>query len=368
MSRETLEHLNTNVLVGFTEKRRKAWHYRADFQTPWEVTMPDGSVLSGVGNHYPEAIPLGDVQARLFNWEAVSRRVAVEIPATFETMTHLTDDGSPMVWAVQDERQAMAASDDNAVFGLFKSGYVAHQYREWLLDSVATILDDDLQISSAGLLKGRAVAWVEVSVPENITTPEGVEFRPNLLATTSFDGTVATTFKRCVTNVVCDNTRDMAMSEAGQTFKARHSKYSGMKIGPARDNLAIVHTMADDFMAEVAAMCAVDVSDKDFTKILDELIPVTDDKGVALSKGALTRADTKRERIAAMYRNDNRCAPWNGTAYGVLQTLNTWTQHERPTRGDTQRAERNMIETINGSIGKADAEVMTAISKVLQLA
>ena len=49
---------------------------------------------------------------------------------------------------------------------------------------MANILDDDLSISSAGLLRGGAVAWVEVSVPESITTPEGVVFRPNLLATT----------------------------------------------------------------------------------------------------------------------------------------------------------------------------------------
>ncbi len=74
-----------------------------------------------------------------------------------------------------------------------------HQYETWLLETVANILDDDLSISSAGLLRGGAIAWVEVSVPENITTPEGVEFRPNLLTTTSFDGSIATTFKRTIT-------------------------------------------------------------------------------------------------------------------------------------------------------------------------
>ncbi len=64
-------------------------------------------------------------------------------------------------------------------------GYLRHQYREWLLTTVANVLDDDLAISSAGLLKDGAIAWVEVSIPDSITTPEGVTFRPNLLATTS---------------------------------------------------------------------------------------------------------------------------------------------------------------------------------------
>jgi len=32
MSRETLEHLNTNVLIGSTDQRGHAWDYRAGLQ------------------------------------------------------------------------------------------------------------------------------------------------------------------------------------------------------------------------------------------------------------------------------------------------------------------------------------------------
>ena len=128
-------------------------------------------------------------------------------------MTHLDPLGSPATWVQVDDRQAITRSDTNAVLGVFSSGYAMHQYREWLLNTVANVLDDDLVISSAGLLRGGAIAWVEVSVPETITTPVGFDFRPNLLATTSFDGSIATTFKRTVTATVCDNTRDLALSE-----------------------------------------------------------------------------------------------------------------------------------------------------------
>jgi hypothetical protein len=30
MSKETLQHLNTNTLIGFTGQRGHAWHYRAE--------------------------------------------------------------------------------------------------------------------------------------------------------------------------------------------------------------------------------------------------------------------------------------------------------------------------------------------------
>jgi phage/plasmid-like protein (TIGR03299 family) len=279
-------------------------------------------------------------------------------------MTHLSDDGEPMRWAVQDERQAMVTDDDHTVMGLFKSGYQPHQYKEWLIGNVTTILDDDLAISSAGLIKNRAVAWVEVSMPETLSTPEGFDFRPNLLATTSFDGSVATTYKRTITATVCDNTYDMAMSEKGQTFKARHSKYSGMRITEARDALGIVHSMAEDFAAEIAALSRVEVTDKEWSAILDLLIPVGEDQ----SKVANTRGEKKREEISGMYRANPMCAPWSGTALGVIQTFNTWEQHLKPVKGGTIRAERNMAEAINGALGKSDLCVREALAKVLQAA
>ncbi len=177
-------------------------------------------------NHYPGPIPMGDVRRRLLDWEAVSRPIAVEVPAELDTMTHLNEFDIPARWQVLADRQAICRSDTDAVMGVFTRGYEMHQYDEWLLTTVANILDGDLSISSAGHLRGGAIAWVEVSVPESITTPEGVVFRPNLLATTSFDGSIATTFKRTITDVVCDNTREAALREDGQTYKVKHSRYS----------------------------------------------------------------------------------------------------------------------------------------------
>src|SRR5690606_21053449 len=136
-----------------------AWHYR-----------------QGSNNHYPGAVPVEDVLSRLFNWHAEEKPLYVE--------TALGDDDSIMTPI--EGRKAIVRSDNGHVMGIFKEGYVPHQYDEWLIKNVATILDDDLAIGSAGLLKGGAVAWVSVEVPENITTPEGVVFRPNLMASGSF--------------------------------------------------------------------------------------------------------------------------------------------------------------------------------------
>jgi len=249
MSKESLQWLNSNTLIGCTSKRGHAWHWRAQEQ-------------GAASNHYPGPIPMIDVQDRLFHWTAESRRLAVEVPADPQSMTHQGEDGTPVRWAPVSDRQAICRSDDStgSVLGIFGPSYTRHQYREWLLTTVADLLDDDLAISSAGLLRGGAIAWVEVSMPDTITTPEGVAFRPNLLATTSFDGSIATTYKRTVTDTVCDNTRELALSEVGQEVKVKHSRNSHAQLAPARQALAMVHTLAEDFAAEIAALCATPVS------------------------------------------------------------------------------------------------------------
>lgn len=345
MSKETASWLNTMTLIGDTQYRGTAWHYRADQQ-------------GDEPNHYPGPIPVSDVERRLFGWEAVELPVYVRVPATIDTMDGIDDNGCPYRYLLREQRKNIAASDDYSDLGMFKEGYRPHQYREWLLHTVATILDSDLGISSAGLLRNRAVAWVEVSVPQSITTPEGVEFRPNLLATTSFDGSIATTFKRTCTMVVCDNTRELALSEKGQTYKARHSKHSGFKVAEARDALALVHTMANDFADEVGRLLDWKVSDSQWDLLLKEVIPAGD------SKGATTRALTRRSELNRMYRYDSRANPWHGTAFGVVQAFNTWNHHDRPIAKSTDRAERNMLDAVTGATAAEDVKILAALSEI----
>ena len=355
MSRETLSWLNSNTLIGCTDKRGTAWHWRATEQ-------------DGLSNHYPGPIPIGDVQDRLFHWTADSRRIAVETPTGLDGMTHRSENGLPARWAVIPDRQAICRSDTDSVMGIFGPGYTRHQYREWLLTTVADLLDDDLAISSAGLLRAGAIAWVEVSMPDTITTPEGVAFRPNLLATTSFDGSSATTYKRTVTDTVCDNTRDLALAEAGQEFKVKHGRHSRAQLGPARQALQMVHTLADDFAAEVTQLCATTVTDAQWRGFLDVHVPRADPQtGRPLQGRAFTMADRKRDTLQHLYANDARVTPWAGTAHGVLQAVNTYAHHHGVVRGD-RRAERNQLKTMTGEFAQLDRTTWQTLSGLLQRA
>jgi phage/plasmid-like protein (TIGR03299 family) len=334
MSMETMQWLNENTLVGFTQERGKAWTYRADLQ-------------SDEPNHYDGAIPVEDVRRRLFNWQAVEGDVQSNV---------LLPDG--VLTIKDDTRKTIVRPDTGKILGIFKTGYEIHQFDEWLLDEVARLLDDDLQVGSAGLLKGGAVAFVTIEVPETITTPEGVDFRPHLLAATSLDGSLSTTYGRTVTVAVCDNTMAAGLGEAkqsGEIFKVKHSRYSKMKLQDARSALSIVHTMADDFAQQVAALTSHKVSPVEWQKFQDLLVPLPEDAG-----RSRTMAENKRDVLNKLWNHDERVAPWAGTAWGVIAAVNTASHHEFNVRGE--RVERNMMRAVTGEFDKLDRGTLTTLA------
>lgn len=210
MSRETLTHLNTQTLIGYTSKRGQAWHYRASEQ-------------GAEPNHYEHSVPVADVRRRLFSWSPVEADVqAVTIDETgVQTFT------DPL-------RKAIVRPDTGAILGIFRPGYKVHDYDQWLITNVEGLLDADLQIGSAGLLRGGAVAWVQVEMADTLNAA-GVEFRPFLTATTSLDGSIATTYQTGAQVVVCDNTLSAALTTADTRVKVRHSANSLDKLTQVRD-------------------------------------------------------------------------------------------------------------------------------------
>ncbi|MGW5819270.1 DUF932 domain-containing protein [Streptomyces noursei] len=343
MSRETLKWLNENTLIGFTDKRGKAWHHRA-----------------GSDNHFSGAVPIEEVERRLFSWTAEERPLFVELETGNRELiaAGLVEPEKKQV-AIPG-RKAIVRSDTSLVMGIFKDGYQPHQPKQWLLDNVATILDDELAIGSAGLLRGGAQAWVSVEVPETIKTPEGVEFRPNLIAATSFDGSLSTTYKRIVTNVVCDNTMNAGLNEDGQQFKVKHSSNSLRRITDARKALAIVHSVGDEFSAAVAELCAQQMTDREFERLVrEQLAPIEQGDSRTTARNALR----KQGEYLDLWRNDERVAPWRGTKFGAYQAVNTWQQHESGMRGDN-RAERNMGYTLTGKWESADDTTLSMLAAV----
>jgi phage/plasmid-like protein (TIGR03299 family) len=343
MTRETLEHLNENVLIGFAKKRGKAWHFRQNLQ-------------GREPNHYDGPIPIDDVRRRIFDWQVVE---SSSVAAIF-------DDGSTQ--PVPNQKM-LVRSDTRAVLGVHSARYQVHDFGKWLLENVSLLLDDELRIGSAGLLEGGKTAWVQVERPDNLKVAD-LEVRPHILATSSHDGKRPTLYKACYTIVVCDNTRAKALRESSPEIRIKHSARSLPKLIDARRILKIHFTESatDEFAREVEDLMLVKVSDAEFGKFLDEwskseLHPRA--TGRRTSRRAQERVAQVSDVIQQLWREDARCEPFRGSAFGVLQTINTWRQHVNPVALGKDRVAAQYLDTISGRTESLDRAVLATLSQVV---
>jgi phage/plasmid-like protein (TIGR03299 family) len=338
MSAETASWLNTMTLIGFTEKRGNAWHYRESEQG----TEP---------NHYPHAIPVPDLERRLFGWKPVVAKVKVSGRAGGKSFTK-TD----------ETRKAIVHPDSQEILGIVGKDYKIHGYQQWLVENAKAILDaPELGVGSAGLLKEGAVAWVQIEMDETIEGPGGITHRPFFTSATTLDGQMSTTYQMGTQLVVCDNTLSAALREGGaDRIKVRHRSGSLGRIGDVRQRLQLMYENADEVNAELDELLNVAVSDADWDRFLDAHLG----KRPFESGRGQTNYDSKRDELAGLYSSDPRVAPWKGTGFGVIQAVNTHAHHVRTVKG-MDRAQRNMTNMVTGQWDKLDTSTLTRLQAVL---
>lgn len=333
MSGETIAWLNENVLVGYGHK---PWHFNEAVQS----TMDKSNLYAG-------PIPKEDVAARLFDWQAEAQPLHVEVAGEFRRVPG---------------RVAVTHGETGEVFGLFRSSYKIHQYRDWLLDNVACILDDsDLGIASAGLLVGGGVAFVTVKPAEEVVARCGMGIDSKILAATSHNGSLASTYKMVATLVVCDNTLQAALAEFSPVSKTRHTKHSTLLVDNVRDALGLLGATSHAVVNWVDGLADTPITDAQWESILDSVWPDRPKDSTRVR----ARLANRRATVDELYRNDPRCNPWRGSALGAFQALNTHRLHVAGPGGQGfERFERNTMGLLFNKALTADADDLRVILDV----
>lgn len=340
MSLENSRWLNNFTLIGFTEKRGNAWHYRESMQ-------------GDEPNHYPFAIPADDVKRRLFFWTPEPR---------VGTFGDIEDDGYV---GIVRPRGTFGPDDKGQVLGRMSDSYPVHSFDQWLLQNPLVIADDsDLQIASAGLLKGGAVAWAQFEMPETLEVA-GFAYRPFLTGATSLDGSLKTTYLTGSQAVECDNTLSAALRHDSETsYAVKHTANSLSKIQDVREALKIVWEVAEEFAAQVDHLTNVDVSDRAWNQFLEAQFPTTNPDGTPKKGRGLTMATRNQGKLWDLWNTDPRVKPWAGTAFGVVQAVNTFETHVKPARNQSM-VQRNTLRMVRGEHDDLDRGTLRTLAGVL---
>ena len=182
------------------------------------------------------------------------------------------------------------------------------------------LLDGGAQWESAGSIKnGRQVFGSLAIDREMILDPQGIadKSKSYLLVTTSHDG--SSSIQACVTpvRVVCQNTLNLALNGATQSFKVRHTQKADGRVDEARRVLGLTHAYLDEFETMAQELYQTAITDKQFTDLVEAIYPAPDKD----SKAAFTKWTEKTDFTKALYLNSPTQEGITGTAWGALNAL-----------------------------------------------
>jgi phage/plasmid-like protein (TIGR03299 family) len=368
--------------------------------------------------HFDGFIPLSLVQEKLFGWETLE---SLKLEATFQVVARdyngqvllIEEFGNePFIlikkvnvksykalgredWVLTGVPQGEQDGAD-AILSIQGETYGVHQLKKVFIQTTADIVggSDQIGVMSAGLLKWGRRAWITVTIPEVLHSDKAnFDYRPCLTVSTSFDGSLPTSWTRTYDFPVCDNTLDYQLMKAGESgkFVLKHTKNSVARIGDAKAALGLLEQQSDEMDKALAELVNVEVTEAHFQKWLNEMIPVADPKvtekmvsvqgEMVAAQSVSTRGQTislnKRDKVIEMWDNDPRVAPWKNTKFGILQLWNTFQTHEASVKGKTAlggneiqaRVEANMMRVIKpsdkNSFVSQDSRAMELLESIL---
>jgi phage/plasmid-like protein (TIGR03299 family) len=188
---------------------------------------------------------------------------------------------------------------------------------------------------SAGSLKKGKVVFGTVDIPRTmVLDPQGAndETKLYLIVWTSHDGSVAVQAAITPVRVVCQNTLNLAMRNAKQSFKIRHTQSAEGRIQVARETLGLALGYFDEFELEAKALYSQSITDAEFSKLIQTIYPKPD-KDV---KGALKKWENKVVLIDDLYHNSPTNTNIKGTKWGAFNALTERLDYFRSGRGNTE--------------------------------
>jgi phage/plasmid-like protein (TIGR03299 family) len=193
----------------------------------------------------------------------------------------------------------------------------------------------DCRWESAGSLRSGKVVFGTVDIPRTmVLDPQGAndETKLYLIVWTSHDGSVAVQAAVTPVRVVCQNTLNLAMRNAKQSFKIRHTQSVEGRIQVARETLGLALGYFDEFEKEAQGLFNQAITDAEFSKLIQTIYPKPDKD----LKGAMKKWENKVVLLDDLYHNSPTNSTIKGTKWGAFNAITERLDYYRSGRGNSE--------------------------------
>ena len=258
-----------------------------------------------------------------------------------------------------DDQKVLYRSDTKAPLSVVSSRYQVVQPKT-VLEFYRDLTEiSGFELETAGVLKEGRKFWALARTGKEMALKGSDVVKGYLLLATSRDGSLATTATPTTIRVVCNNTLTIALNGASSAIKVPHS--TSFDAQAVKKQLGIAVSQWDSFMYRMKTLSERKVKNHEamnyFLKVLCQSDSQIDQAAVLTNERAL-------KKVQFLYEGQGRgaeLASASGTAWGLLNAVTEFVDHEKRARSQAFRLE-------SAWFGQGAALKQRALQHALQLA
>ena len=258
-----------------------------------------------------------------------------------------------------DDQKVLYRSDTKAPLSVVSSRYQVVQPKA-VLEFYRDLTEiSGFELETAGVLKEGRKFWALARTGKEMALKGNDLVKGYLLLATSCDGTLATTATPTTIRVVCNNSLTIALNGATSAIKVPHS--TSFDAQAVKKQLGIAVSQWESFMYRMKTLSERKVKSHEamnyFLKVLCQTDSAVDQAAVLTNERAL-------KKVQSLYEGQGRgseLASASGTAWGLLNAVTEFVDHEKRARSQEFRLE-------SAWFGQGAALKQRALHHALQLA
>lgn len=284
-------------------------------KTPWH----------GLGNRLSANQPL-EVWAQ-------QSGISFDIKETPVRFAYNDADNSPDTASFADHK-VLYRSDTLAPLSVVSQRYRVVQPRE-ILEFYRDLTEvSGFELETAGVMKGGRKIWALAKTSQTATIKGNDTLNGYLLLATACDGTLATTAQFTSIRVVCNNTLAVALSNSTGAVRVPHS--TSFDPVAVKRQLGISASNWDTFMYQMKVLSERKVKAKEVENYFLRVFTAP-----AMTASGLSNERAMKKALA-LYEGHGKgagLASSKGTAFGLLNSITEYVDHERQARSIDNRLE-----------------------------
>ena len=256
-----------------------------------------------------------------------------------------------------DSMVALVRSDSGLPLSFMSDRYQVVQPKE-ILEFYRDLIDaGGFKMHTAGSMFNGKKVWALAEIGKGVTI-KGDHLDGYLLLSTSCDGSLATTAQFTTVRVVCNNTLTMAVNRTDNRYAVKVPHHSKFNAEMVKEELGLANNAWNQFEEDVQAMISRKIRKRD---AIMALIRIMGEPGISIEEQ--TNVITIK-KVFDLFDGNGRGSDLEtakGTAWGLVNAVTQFADHERKTRTVDARME-------SAWFGKWEQMKRKAMSECLLLA